>query len=452
MLRRRILAGAAALAVGALSLASCRSRTETKPTRQEAARKLRDLERRLAEKQATPPAAAPPAPAVSSMGRSGAGAAMEPEPAPSTEPPPASRDESPDAPFVADDPVELGPPGPATASARGIVMNTVEGKLMVATLGALARGPLSHPTPVHALPEPSGPFALVRGPSLSEEFAYWISHGSLVRRKLLPHGEPGPLEILARDALDGTRVGVPLSAPGQTLAKIPATVAYVVRPTQEGAPFLAKLWVEGAEPLLLTAEGNGAHSVSLVHTSYGVLALSVQARMAMTPVHARQIRFSAGHPELGEEVVTWVGGGIQPLTEMAVLPHGSEGLFGFIPHERSMKEFGIARLDIGMSPTMDTKATWMLYPNGIEPAPVAAGHVCGEPALLYAAPETAAPESKQELVLRVLGDGPSKSERLATARSFYFTSIAEVSGGALAAWVTDEGTWAGTVRCKTTPK
>jgi hypothetical protein len=262
----------------------------------------------------------------------------------------------------------------------------------------------------------------------------------------------GPLQILEKDALDGTRVAIPLPAPSQTLAKIPPTVAYVVRPAQEGGPFTAKLWVDGADPLLLTAEGNAAHSVSLVHTSDGVLALSVQARMAMTPVHARRIRFAAGRPELGDEVVVWVGGGIQPLTEMAVLLHGRDGLFGFIPQERSISEFGVARLDIGINPTMDTKTTWMLYPNGIDPAPVSAGHLCGQPVLLYAAPQSAAPESTQELVVRALDTVPPRFQRIAEARSFYFTSIAEVGGGGLAAWVTDEGTWAATLRCKSSPK
>jgi hypothetical protein len=265
---------------------------------------------------------------------------------------------------------------------------------------------------------------------------------------LSERGPPGALEILARDAHDGTRVAVPVPAPGRKLAKIPAAVAYVVRPEKEDAPLVAKLWVEGAAPTLLTAEGNSTHSVSLVHTEDGLLVVSVQARMAMTPVHARRIRFGDGKPVLGDDLVAWVGGGIQPLTEMALLPTGEKGLWGFIPHERSIKEFGVAELELTMSPGMDTKTTWLIYPNGIDPAPIAAGHVCGEPVLLYAEPETARPDSRQELDLRSLSDPSGKRwQPIARARSFYFVSIAEVPGGALAVWVTDEEMQASTVRC-----
>jgi hypothetical protein len=438
--------------LGAL-LPGCRRKEPSAAQRAAEARRIREeLARRLSEKAS--PSATPAAEAVASAQRRGteehgprtSASAGPAEPAA----PPGPTAEN--APFIADEPVQIGPAGPVTATARGVVMNTLDGALVVAPLGALAHGSASRASPVQALPESSGPFALVRGPSFSGDYAYWISHGSLARRKLLAGGSAGPLEVLAKDALEGTRVAVPLPAPGQPLAKIPPTVAYVVRPAQEGAPFLAKLWVEGAEPLLLTAEGNGAHSVSLVHTSDGVLALSVQARMAMTPVHARRIRFPGGRPELGDELVVWVGGGIQPLTEMAILPHGRDGLFGFIPQERSISEFGVARLDIGINPTMDTKTTWMLYPNGIDPAPVSAGHVCGEPVLMYAAPQTAEPDSKQELVIRVLDGEKPRFQRIATARSFYFTSIAELGGGALAAWVTDEGSGAATLRCKSSPK
>jgi hypothetical protein len=440
------------LLAASLLVAAChrdeppRKAPATKEAREEARRTLAELERRLAEREAKKRRPEPTRAAASAA----AGPAEAPAPPRVDEPPPVASASPPshDGAFVVDDPVEIGPQGPATASSLGVVMNSRDGELVVARLGKLSRAPTPVAAPVRPFPEGSGPFALGRGPGLSTEFAYWISHGSLVRRRLPTRGPAGPLEILTRDAFDGTRVGVPIAAPGRKLAKIPATVAYIVRPEKEDAPLLARLWTEGAPSALLTAEGNSTHSVSLVQTEAGVLALSVQARMAITPVHARRITFPAGAPALGDDVVVWVGGGIQPLTEMTVLPSGTQDLYGFIPHERSISEFGIARLDIGMSPSMDTKATWLLYPNGIDPAPVAAGHVCGAPALLYAAPESSAPGSSQELVLRTVGDaGAARSVRVASGRAFYFASIAEIDGGALAAWVTDEATSATTIRC-----
>lgn len=366
-----------------------------------------------------------------------------PGPVPSSHPPAASRD----APFRVDDDVTIGPPSPATATELGVLVNDKEGGLFVLRLPRLSGGP-AQKTPIRALPEGTGPYGIGPGPSLSQGAAYWISHGSLVRRKVVLAGDPGPLEILERDAHDGTRVAVPIEGRGEKPAKIPATVGYILRPPKEDSPLLARLWVEGAPPELLTAEGNSTHSVRLVRTGDGVLAVSVQARMAMTPVHARRVRFASGKPLVSDDLVVWVGGGIQPLTEMALLPEGDQKLYGFLPHERSIREFGLARLDIGMSPDMETPTTWSLYPNGIDPAPVAAGDVCGIPMVLYAAPESATPDAAHELLLRDGRDASAEPFRLAGEHRIYFVSLAEVPGGALVVWVTDSATRAATLRCK----
>jgi hypothetical protein len=435
------------VAAGALFVACHRDDPKPAASKQEFERLKREVEKRLAEQKLRARSSAEP------MRGPNAARAAEPEDEALPEAPrPRAQAPRGDSPFVADIPVELAPPAQATATARGVVLETREGEVVVARLGRLPHGGPSK-TPVEALPATAGPFTLGRGPSLGNGYVYFISHGTLVRRSLPAHGPAGALEVLARDAFDGTRVATPISVPGKTPATMPETVSYIVRPAKEDGPLLAKLWVEGQSPELLTAEGNSTHSVALVHTDDGVLAFSVQARMAMTPVHVRRIRFASGHPLLGDDTVVWVGGGIQPLTEMTLLPTGDKGLAGLIPHERSMKEFGLARLDIGMNPTMDTPTTWMLYPNGIDPAPVAAARVCGEPAFLYAAPEKAAPDSPQELLLRAMSDASgARALRLSSGRAFYFASIAEVPGGALSVWVTDAGTFACTVRCTTRQK
>jgi hypothetical protein len=437
-----------ALSGGALLFCCHRADPDRVRAKQEFERVRAAYEQRLAEQKRA--AAAPKAPRTTRHVEADAGP-RQPAPAPasagSSAPTPRR-----DAPWVADQPVELAPPAQATATTRGVVLNTRDGDLVVARLGRLAHAGAATRTPVEPTPQSSGNFGLGYGPSVTEDAVYWISHGTLVRRRLPPRGAPGPLEVLARDAFDGTRVAVPQAIPGKTLAPIPVTLAYVVRPEKEDGALVAKVWVEGQDAQVLTAEGNSAHSVALVHTDDGVLALSVQARMAMTPVHARRVRFPSGHALLGDDVVVWVGGGVQPLTEMTVVPTET-GLVGLIPHERSMSEFGIARLDIGQSPTMDTPTTWMLYPNGIDPAPVAASRLCGEPVFLYAEPETRVPGSPQELIVQALSDpSGSRALRVAGGKAFYFVSIAEVPGGALVVWVTDTVTAACTVRCQTHPK
>lgn len=444
----RFLAGLLTVAFATVAI-SCHRETTKELTEAQMKRALAELARRKAERERKEKA--DPLPSGVPAAASGAPAEYEPEPPAAPNAPAASAalgTKAPaDSPWIVDRAVTLGPGAPATATSSGVVVNDREGGIVVLRLGHLPSGPAPAVTPLPPLPDGTGPYSLGRGPSVFQNAVYWISHGSLVRRSLSPKGV-GALEVLEKDAHDGTRVAVPLPAPGRTLAKIPNTVAYVVRPDKEDAPLVAKLWVEGSPPETLTAEGNSTHSVSLVQTEDGVLVFSVQARMAMTPVHARRVTFPNGRPLLADDLVVWVGGGIQSLTEMTLLPAAGESLYGFIPHERSIKEFGVAELAFGMHPGMDTKTTWLVYPNGIDPAPVAASHVCGEPVLFYAAPESPAPGAEQELVIRSLSDASGKRvARVTTGRAYYFTSIAETPGGALAVWVGEDGTHASTVRC-----
>lgn len=427
--------------------AGCR-REQVPPKRELTPAERRDIERRFEKevaRQATRRARKdfdnPSAP-TAIVEQAASVAAPESSTAPST---PARR--AGNATFVEDEPVTLGPPAPATATELGVLVNDKEGGLYILRLGKVL-GAAPGRTPIHAFPEGTGPYGIGPGPSSFQGAAYWISHGSLVRRKLGSRGDPGPLEILANDAHDGTRVAVPIETRGAKFQKIPDTVAYILRPPKEDAPLLAKLWVDGAAPEILTAEGNSTHSVTLVRTENGVLAVSVQARMAMTPVHARSVRFASGKPLLSEDRVVWVGGGIQSLTEMALLRDGAQSLWGFLPHERSIQEFGLARLDIGMSPDMETPTTWILYPNGIDPAPVAAGQVCGIPMVLHAAPETERPGSRHELLLRDGRDGAAEPYHLASEHVIYFVSVSEIPGGALVVWVTDGASRAVTLRCR----
>jgi hypothetical protein len=235
-------------------------------------------------------------------------------------------------PWLVDQAVDLGRPAPASATRFGVMLHTLDGALALARLGSLphstrpGRAALTPPTA-------GGEFTYGRASGFFQDYVYWISHGSLVRRHVSTRGEIGPLEILAQDAHDGTRVGVPVPTPGQQLSEIPATVAYIVRPAKEGAPLVAKLWIEGSPSEVITSEGNSAHSVSLVHTNDGLLVISVQARMAITPVHVRRVRFASRRPIFAEDLVAWVGGGVQPLTEMTVLAGGGKDLWGFLPHE-----------------------------------------------------------------------------------------------------------------------
>src|SRR5260221_8105765 len=190
-------------AAASLALACRRNDPVEKLSGEEIRRTLAEVERRLAEQEARKRRKPPPRSARSSGSADAEQVAVEEE-RPAAEPARSTQLAPSDAPWIADTAVDIGRPGPATATAMGVVLNTREGELAIARLGKLPRGGAAAPSPVQPLPSVAGSFGLGRGPSLFQSCVYWISHGSLVRRCLPPHGPPSRLEILSRDAFDGT--------------------------------------------------------------------------------------------------------------------------------------------------------------------------------------------------------------------------------------------------------
>jgi len=241
--------------------------------------------------------------------------------APPDKPPAASneKDEAPHAddaladgkgPYVVDELADVGPAGPATAGAQGVVMVSRDGAVAVAKLDAAK---LAHAkqrpiaTPIAPVEQSAAAFvALARGPALQGGYAYWIRGGKLLRHALDGGDKP---EVLASDARDGTRVA---SAPDGK----PPAVAYIAH-----APggLRARLWVQGGGSVDLSPEAAGANSIALARTDGKLVAMSLAGRTAMSPVHARTITFDGNKPKLGKDVVVWVGGASQPLTELSAI-------------------------------------------------------------------------------------------------------------------------------------
>jgi hypothetical protein len=277
-----------------------------------------------------------------------------------------------------------------------------------------------------------------RGPALRAGYAYWISKHRLVRRRFL--APDGPVEVLAQDARDGTRVA---AAPESTPV---AAVAYIGH--SHSGELKAKLWTEGAPVLELSPEGTAASTVAFAASRVGVVVVSLEGRTSMTPVHARVVTFEQHAAKLGEDVVVWVGGSAQPSMEVTALGT-PEDLWAFVTMERNVTSFGLARIHIGTALTMNAEVTWRSYPNGLDPAPLASGVVCGSPAVLYVRPATAEPHAAQELHFAKVGEeglGPSKV--LAHARGFSNVSFTQSDDLALVSYVADRRTWAALLPCK----
>jgi hypothetical protein len=274
-----------------------------------------------------------------------------------------------------------------------------------------------------------------RGPAVLEGHAYWVSKARLVRRRI----EGGALEVLSPGARDGARVSA---------ARTPARAAAAFL-APGSAALVAKLWVEGQGLYDLTPEGAAANSVALVPSGSDLIALSLEARTGMAPVHARRVRFAGdGSPKLDPDVVVWVGSSAGPMTELVGLASGA-GIAAFVPISRDITHFGLARIDVGATPQNESDVAWRTYPNGLDPAPLAASTICGEPSVIYVRPSEARPHAPQELHLAALqpaGLGPS--EVIARARAFADVSLCAIDRGALVSWVADRRTWAATLRCR----
>ncbi len=327
---------------------------------------------------------------------------------------------------------DVGPAGPATASPAGVVLVTRDDRVLVAAPTTSGRPPALHFPSVEAGPEELAPVG--RGPSIALGQAYWVSHGRLVRRSL----SGGTLEVIADDA----RVSCRTSA--VELDGV-AVVAYLGRPDDEGTS-RARLWTSRGASFEITPEGAGASSVSLTKTSeHTALAVSIDGRSGMTPLHARTLSTEGGSPKLGEDVVAWVGGPAHSFTEVVAGAAGDDA-WAAVPLERDATHFGLATLALGARPRMDTEASFFDYPNGIDLAPAAASTLCERLHLAFVRPSASAPHSPQELVLAEPQSG--RTVTVANAAGFASVSLAPLPNGGLIAYVADGRTWARSLKCR----
>jgi hypothetical protein len=388
---------------------------------------------------APPPGPAPAPQQPSAEGPDTSPQSPEPEPEPEVEPEPP-----PTVPTAEDGELwrtlglsDIGPAGPASAFAGGVVMVTKDNRLLVSRLSSRQNVDFSQ------IEEPSGSFARYgRGPAVLGKRAYWVNGSHLLRGAL--SGKQA--EVLTTDARHSTRVSAETLGKG---ARRRDAVIYVAR-TKLRADLEAKLWMDGFETARLTPEGSAASSVALIEDRGALLAVSLEGRTSMSPVHVRRVELKGEERVIGPDVVAWVGPPSQPLTEVMTLPAAGGGALAFLTLERDVTHFGLALVHLEERAATVPEALWRAYPNGIDPAPVATSNVCSRPAVLFAVPSTARPRAPQELHLAYLaGRTLGSSQVIARSRAFSDVSIAAGSGRtAVVAWVADHRTWALYLECR----
>jgi hypothetical protein len=168
----------------------------------------------------------------------------------------------------------------------------------------------------------------------------------------------------------------------------------------------------------------------------------------MSPLHVREIIVTGFAAALCEDEVVWVGPGSHPLTEIHALESQGGSAVAFLATAKDFNDFGLAQLSIAAQGGEIQPPGWRIYPNGLDPAPVATSQICKGHYVLYARPTEARPYAPQRLHLaRIEGDTPGEGEIIAQARAFRDLSLVEIKGGAIAAWTAGGSTWAKILSC-----
>jgi hypothetical protein len=274
-----------------------------------------------------------------------------------------------------------------------------------------------------------------------------------------------------RAKLDGT--GDRVVASTRTGARVAAgmlgthaAVAYLAsRKTSEGWVSEAWLAVDDEPPLRISEDGSGATSIAMAEHRGGLVVMAVDARAALTALHVRTITY-AGQARLGEDVVVFVGGpgdrrtaGALALSAAVRSPPGASpgpaapGALGWalLPIAKDVGSFGLASVQLSDPPRVDEPVVWSMYPNGLDPAPIAAATGGGRTWVARVVPQTAEPGAARALELGSLEPDGTFGVRGAVATTGNATDIAlavDGYGAPWVSWVDGGGAWLERFACR----
>lgn len=327
---------------------------------------------------------------------------------------------------------KLGPAGPARATSEGVAFVTKDNRLL-----ETPRVGINDFVPLNEKPEALEKYG--RGPSISPTHAYWASEqGGLFRGEL----SSKKVDQLHPSARPYTRTAT-LRVAGRDL------VAFIKQIDENPLAFLWASTPNGKGELVrISPEGSTASSVALVRGSPDPKVLVLAGRSGMSPVHTRKVRISSKHLELAEDEVVWVGPGSHAMTEIHALGRGDGTAVAFLPTIKDFGDFGLAQLFLSEKPGPIAEPSWQMYPNGLDPAPVAAETFCDKDYIVYARPSEQRPYAPQDLHLAaVAGSIPQEGEIIARARAFSDLSLAKTKDGAILAWTAGGYTWGMVLSC-----
>lgn len=344
----------------------------------------------------------------------------------------------------------MGPARAVALSAVGAVALTGSEELAVASLRD------GNPAP---LPDPQQREAFFAAAVVGDgpANAYWVSRGRLVTRSIERDGSVGALEVLAKGVAKGTAVAASRSAGSE-----PRDVVLHISDTGgEKAERSARLWVRGHGTHALPMPP-GATNVAAVRLGTATFSLLVlDGRQAMSSVHAIDLKLDGdGRPRLGPDRVVYVAGGVEWYTALSAV-RASSGPVALIPLAKDITQFGLVTLRIAPGEAQAAES-WVDYPNGIDPAPVAAARICERPAVAFVQPESSAAGAAQIVRLGHIDAAgrPSGLRTVASAKVITYVGLGAAPGSGrtpraggrkeTAGWLayaTDAGLWAKALTC-----
>jgi hypothetical protein len=300
-------------------------------------------------------------------------------------------------------PVQQPMRGPALLVATGQAVDLVfnkDGRPFVVELPAGPIDPAVKPSP-HKLPDPgslAGYPRCARGGS----FYFCADRTGGIRRSPVATSAP---ESPPGDVFATSRAGTRIDA--VTLGSDHALLGYLwTNKTTEG--FVTEAWVrlDDAVPVRISEDGTGATTVDLAPRGAGAVAMTIDTRAALTAVHARPLLVEGGKLVAGADAVVFIGGPPERATTGVLAAPASGIAWALVPLAKDATTFGTAIVRVEDPPRVDAPVTWSAYPNGVDPAPIAATQGKSPIRVARVRPVSSEPSSPKVLELgRVDGEG-----------------------------------------------
>jgi hypothetical protein len=172
--------------------------------------------------------------------------------------------------------------------------------------------------------------------------------------------------------------------------------------------------------------------------------MMIDSRRASTQVHARVLTFGNGKLAVGPDAVVFIGGPGERNTAASIATPADGAGYALLPLSQDVSTFGVATIHVDDVPKIDAQVVWSMYPNGLDPAPIAAtqGHTPMRVARVR--PLTAEATSARGLELGRLGaDGAFVSQGYVATHGTASDVAVDVDGlGALWLFYSDSaGSW-----------